>query len=408
MTALQDASSKRRRVPTPRFLRVKPHPLDAVAPFVAGRELPPAVVCEVGWVNGLTAIRCLGRAGVPVIALDHRSWALGFRSRYCLPVLAPDPLTDERGFVSFLVDLADVLGVPAPIFPTHDEHLNTLARHKPELGERFLYPFPGWDVLQPLQSKRYQLETAERLGLATPATFHPRSLEDARGAVEQVGYPVLVKPSENVVFKRLHRRQAFYCTGSDELERAYRLTADYEPMLQEFVPGGDEYLWTLGAYIAADREVLARFCGRKLRQTRENMGSARVGEALWDDEVVDSGIALLRALGFHGIAQVEWKRDPRNGQLKLIEVNPRLWQWHSLSGACGADVIGSAYRDLVGRRSGPARSDASGKRWAISIMHGQGFALQKPPYVDPVFAFDDPKPGAVHAARFTLAALGRE
>ena len=64
-------------------------------------------------------------------------------------------------------------------------------------------------------------------------------------------------------------------------------------MLQEFIPGGDDFLWTLGAAIAADGEVLATFSGRKLRQTRTNMGSARVGEALWDEEVVDSGLALL-------------------------------------------------------------------------------------------------------------------
>ena len=408
VTAAPETATRRRRVATPRFLRAKPRPLAAVPEFVANAELPPAVVCEVGWVNGLTAVRSLGRAGVPVIAVDHRAWALGFRSRYGLPVVAPDPLSDERGFVSFLLELADVLGRPVPVFPTHDEHLNSLARHKPELGGRFLYPFPDWDVLEPLQSKRYQLETAERIGLATPATFHPRSLEETLAAADEVGFPVLVKPSDNVVFKRIHRRQAFFCTAPAELERAYRLTAEYEPMLQEFVPGGDEYLWTLGAYIAPDGEALARFCGRKLRQTRENMGSARVGEALWDEEVVESGVELLHALGFHGVAQVEWKRDPRGGELKLIEVNPRLWQWHSLSGACGADVIGIAYRDLVGRRGAPARSDGNGKRWAISLMHGQGFELQRPPYVDPVFALDDPKPGIVHAARFTLAALGRE
>ena len=83
-------------------------------------------------------------------------------------------------------------------------------------------------------------------------------------------------------------------------------------MLQEFVAGGDDCLWTLGTYVSAEGEALACFSGRKLRQTREHMGSARVGEAVWDEEVVESGLALLRALRFHGIAQVEWKRDPRD------------------------------------------------------------------------------------------------
>jgi hypothetical protein len=31
-----------------------------------------ALVLDVGWVNGLAAIRSLGRAGIPVFAVDYR------------------------------------------------------------------------------------------------------------------------------------------------------------------------------------------------------------------------------------------------------------------------------------------------------------------------------------------------
>jgi predicted ATP-grasp superfamily ATP-dependent carboligase len=395
-----------RRV-APQFLQAKPKTLREVAEQVAGSALPPAVVCEVGWVNGLGAVRALGRAGVPAIALDHRPWALGFRSRYALPLLAPDPLPDEDGFVELLLELADVLGRPAPIFPTHDEHLNSLARRADELGDRFLSPFPSWDVLEPLQSKRHQIDTAEKLGLGAPATEHPQSGDEARVAARAIGFPVFVKPSDNIVFKRLHKRQAFVCETQGELDRAYELTAEYEPMVQEFIPGGDEFLWTLGAYVAADGRPLATFSGRKLRQTAENMGSCRVGETVWDDEVVEAGLAMLRELGFHGIAQVEWKRDPRDGALKLIEVNPRLWQWHGLTGECGAGVIEIAYWDLIGAELAPARTDDSRKRWAISLMSDHGTAFQRPPYVDGVFAVDDPKPGLVNAGRFALSLVQR-
>lgn len=395
-----------RRV-APQFLQAKPRTLREVAEQVAGSALPPAVICEVGWVNGLGAVRALGRAGVPAIALDHRPWALGFRSRYALPLLAPDPLPDEDGFVELLLELADVLGRPAPIFPTHDEHLNSLARRADELGDRFLSPFPSWDVLEPLQSKRHQIDTAEKLGLGAPATEHPQSGDEARAAARAIGFPVFVKPSDNIVFKRLHKRQAFVCETQRELDRAYELTAEYEPMVQEFIPGGDEFLWTLGAYVAADGRPLATFSGRKLRQTAENMGSCRVGESVWDDEVVEAGLAMLRELGFHGIAQVEWKRDPRDGALKLIEVNPRLWQWHGLTGECGAGVIEIAYWDLIGAELAPARTDDSRKRWSISLMSDHGTAFQRPPYVDGVFAVDDPKPGLVNAGRFALSLFQR-
>ncbi len=389
----------------PAFLRVKPNAPRAAGEHVAGRELPPAVVCEVGWVNGLGAIRSLGRVGVPVIATDHRDFAIGFRSSYAFPVRTPDPVADEEGFIAAMLELGDAIGRPAPVFPTHDEHLNSLARHKAELGDRFRYPFPGWDVLEPLQSKRHQIDTAESIGLAAPKTLHPRSLEECRTAAGEIGFPVLVKPSENIVFKRLYRRQAFLCERPDQLDRAYELSAEYEPMLQEFIPGGDDLLWTLGTYIAADGEVLATFSGRKLRQTRENMGSARVGETRWEEEVVTAGLELLKALDFHGIAQVEWKRDPRDGRLKLIEVNPRLWQWHGLAGACGADITLAAYWDLVGERRPPKTTKGCSKRWSISVMHGQSPAFGRPPYVDGVFALDDPKPGLVNVVRYALRAF---
>ena len=110
---------------------------DRVRSHVAGSRVPAAVVVDVSWVNGLAAIRSLGRAGAPVIALDHRRSALGFRSRYACPgSSARIRAIEEAEFVRLLVELGDALGRPAPIFPTHDEHLNAIARNRGELGDR--------------------------------------------------------------------------------------------------------------------------------------------------------------------------------------------------------------------------------------------------------------------------------
>src|SRR5437870_9714892 len=91
----------------------------------------PAAVVDVGWVNGLAAIRSLGRAGVRVLALDHRPSALGFRSRYAEPFVCPDPTVDETRFIAFLRALGETV-----VFPTHDEGLNAIARHLEDLPIR--------------------------------------------------------------------------------------------------------------------------------------------------------------------------------------------------------------------------------------------------------------------------------
>jgi D-aspartate ligase len=366
-----------------------------------------AVIVEVAWVNGLAAIRSLGRQGLRVIAVDNRPFALGFRSRYAEPRLAPDPLDDEDGFIAALQAIAGETDDVLPLFPTHDEHLNAIARHADVLGERYRFPFPSWDVLERIQSKRHQLETAEAAGVPIPRTFYPGSTEEALAAGEEVGFPLIVKPSANVGFRRSHKRQLFRCETPAELERAYELAAPHEPMVQELIPGSAEEMYTLGSYLDRDGQALGLFSGRKLSQTRGYMGSARAGEAVWVDEVVEQGLALLRALGFHGISQVEVMRDPRDGRYKLLEVNPRLWQWHSLAAACGVDLPWIAYRDLVGNPLPPARMHGDGKRWAITLMAGSTHAFERPPYVDAVFARDDPKPALVQLGRFAHRGIRR-
>jgi D-aspartate ligase len=355
----------------------------------------PAVVVDVGWVNGLAAIRSLGRAGIRVLALDHRRSALGFRSRYAEPVVTPDP-QDEEEFVSFLAEL-DV--ERAPVFATHDEPLNAIARAGDRLGERFLYPFPPWEVLGRIQTKRGQLEAAGRAGVPTPRTAYPTSAGEARAAAELLGFPVLVKPSSTEGFKRRFGKQAFRCEAAAEVERAYAEAEPYAPMVQEVIPGGDDALYTLGSYLSREGEALGLFCGRKLRQTPPGVGTCRVGEALWVDEVVDHGLTLLRALEFHGLSQVEFKRDPRDGAYKLMEVNPRLFQWHGLAAACGVDLPLIAYRDLTGEAVEAVSANGRRRRWAITLQAGESPALQRPPYVDAVFARDDLKPVVVQVAR---------
>ena len=344
-----------------------------------------AAVVDVGWVNGLAAVRSLGRAGIRVLAVDHRPSALGFRSKYAESLLSPDPFTDEHRFVNFVRALGEVV-----VFPTHDDVLNRIAQYADDL--EVLTPFPDWELLERVQSKRAQLEQAAAAGIDIPTP-------------EPGTFPVIVKPDRSVEFKRRYKRQAFRCETPTELEEALARTEEFGPIVQDFIPGGDDTLFTVGSYLDADGRALGVFCGRKLRQTPPGIGTCRVGEAVWVQEVVDDALTLLRAFGYRGISQVEFKRDPRDGRYRLMEINARLWQWHGLASACGVDLPLIAYRDLTGEPPPDAQMNGHGKRWAITLLPGERPAPQRPPYVDAVFALDDPKPGAVHLARVLRSAV---
>jgi predicted ATP-grasp superfamily ATP-dependent carboligase len=250
-----------------------------------------------------------------------------------------------------------------------------------------------------------QLETAEAAGVDIPRTRFPSGADEARAAADELGYPVLVKPEHPVGFKQRFRRQALRCESPVEVTDAYARAEEFGPMVQEFVPGGDDTLYTVGSYVTRDGDALGVFCGRKLRQTPRGIGTCRVGEAVWVDEAVNAALRLLRGFGYFGLSQVEFKRDVRDGRFKLMEINPRLWQWHGLASACGVDLPRIAYADLVGDTPPGAAMDGLGKRWAITLLPGERPAPQRPPYVDAVFARDDPKPALVHLVRIMRSAL---
>jgi predicted ATP-grasp superfamily ATP-dependent carboligase len=283
---------------------------------------------------------------------------------------------------------------PPLVVPVDDPPLNALARNRARL-EGFLFPFPDWSVLEAIQDKRHQLETAVSVDVDVPETIYPATASEAAG----LPFPVLVKPQHPDAFKRQFGKQAFRCETKDELERAYADAEPFGPMVQELIPGDDDELYSLGSYLRADGEPLGLFSGRKLKQVPPVIGTCRVGEAVWVQDVVDAGLRLLRALGFHGISQVEFKRDPRDGRYKLMEVNPRLWQWHGLAAACGVDLPVIAYRDLMGETVEPVSMNGTRRTWSIAVMPGERPELPRFPYVDAVFARDDLRPGLVHAAR---------
>jgi len=383
--------------------------------YLDGLAAPPAIVLEVGWVNGLGAIQTLARAGVRVLALDHRPYAIGLRSRYCLPLVCPDPYAEEQRFAAFLSELVELLPAPTPIFATHDDGLASVARALPDLGGKLLCPAPDAAKLDVLQQKRWQLARAAEAKVAAPRTLYPGSAAEARQAASELGFPLFVKPSEPIAFRKVYpKRRVFRCDSIADLDEAYEKAAPYAPMLQEVVPGDDKELYTVGSYLDREGRALGVFCGRKLRQTPRSrklvprgVGSCRHGESLWVPELVEDSLRLLAICDFTGISQVEFKRDPRSGEFKLMEINPRLWMWHSLAAACGVNLAHIAYLDLIGRAPEPRTSESRRKKhWAITLMRGERPVLAPPPFVEPILSFRDPKPALVYLYRY-LKNFGR-
>lgn len=381
---------------------------------------PPAIVLQASGPNSLGIIRSLARAGVRVIACDHDRNALGLLSRYATPSVMADPLTEPERFLADLTALARREG-GGVLFPTHDEAVATIGPHEDEIRAVLRCPWSPWPTMSALIDKGHQHEVARRIGFPVPATVTPDDDADIVALSRDLRFPVILKPRYSPEFRRRFRAQVLEASDPEELRRQWELAAEYRPQLSEVIPGGDDQLWTLGSYRDAAGRPLGSFTGRKLRQWPPRFGTARAAEGRWDPDYAARGHALLDALEFHGISQLETKRDLRDGRDYLIEVNPRSWLWVGLSTNCGVNLPYLAWRDMIGRPEVHPGGHRSGLRWILATKHLAGSVREirrgewtarefastlRPPVVDGVLDPRDPRPALALYGR-ALRGLGR-
>lgn len=371
------------------------------------------MVLQASGPNALGIVRALGRAGVRVIACDHDPGALGLRSRWSEPRRTADPLDAPDRFVADLLAIGREAegGV---LFATHDEALAAIGPREAELDAVLRRPWSPWPTLAPAMDKAHQHAVARSIGFPVPRTVEPQDERDVEAAARELRFPVILKPRDAPGFRRRFRSQVLEASDPEALRREWARAAEFRPQVSEVIPGGDDALWTLGSYRDREGRPLASFTGRKLRQWPPRFGTARAAESRWDPDLAARGHRLLDALQFHGISQVEVKRDPRDGRDHLIEVNPRSWLWIGLAAACGVNLPYVAWRDAAGLPAALPAGHRSGVRWMLAAKHVVGSAREirrgqwsaaafarslRPPLIDGVVDPRDPWPALAQLAR---------
>jgi predicted ATP-grasp superfamily ATP-dependent carboligase len=359
--------------------------------------------------RGLGLVRSLGRRGVRVLVLEHGDDVLAGASRYAEQRLRlPDGSDSDR--VAYLIDLAEEHGLSGwVLFPTADETAVLVARHEAELSRRFVLTTPPWDVLRWAYDKRLTNRLAQAVGVAHPRTWHPRTADEA--ASLELDFPAIVKPAIKEGFNRLTAAKAWRVDSPAELRdrfaEAVTLVSPEVLMVQELVPGGGESQFSYAA-LCRDGRPLATAVARRTRQYPADFGRASTYvETVEEPEVVEPSIRLIGEMGFTGLVEVEYKRDPRDGVYKLLDINPRVWGWHTLCGRAGVDFPYLAWLLARGEEVPELRA-AAGARWVrlstdlpTSLREiAQGrlsvrtyLRSLRGPVESAIFARDDPRPG---------------
>jgi predicted ATP-grasp superfamily ATP-dependent carboligase len=361
----------------------------------------------------LSVARGLTEAGIPVVGLGHRD----------------DSLRHSRRRVEF-VDTGSGEGVQerwlewlegnrrgGVLLPCSDDALELVARNRSHLVALGYSPVEAEDdVLLAMLDKARTAELARAARIDLPRTATVERGRPSADALADFAFPCALKPRESHRFAHHFgmRKKLLVVESRAALERELAgLPEGLEMIATEIVPGPDRFC-SYYSYIDERGEPLFHYTKQKLRQFPVRFGLGTYHRSDWSPEVAEAGLSFFRGIGLRGLGCVEFKRDERDGQLKLIECNHRFTAADALQRACGLELGLLAYERALGRPGNPPRDYRRGVGLWFPLedmralrAYGRAGELSLAgwlrslagPLRFPVFSPSDPRPALVAALR---------
>jgi D-aspartate ligase len=373
----------------------------------------PGVVLIGGDFQGVGVLHSLGRRGVRTFLLDSGP-CVGRFCRYKEGFATCPPASEAGGsaLIDFLLNLAEKAGLEGwMLFPNSDEVVRALSMGRARLEGVFRVPVPEWEIIRIFAEKRETHELAARLGIATPRTRYPTNHQEL--AAIDLDFPVIVKPLSRDPFYGVTHCKAVRADDPSALASVWEWACGVVPpselMVQELIPGGADVLYSLGCNFSGGR-LRGHVVAHRKRQHPMDFGHATtLAETVDIPELEALGTRFLSATGYEGLAEVEFMFDRRDGTFKLLEVNPRVWGWHTLAGGAGVDLPYLFYLDRLGALEDEAVPDfIRGVKWVRPItdvptamsemVHGRlsirGYfsSIAGRRVIAPTLSWDDPAP----------------
>jgi predicted ATP-grasp superfamily ATP-dependent carboligase len=339
--------------------------------------LPPAIILG-GTTNALSVARSLGRAGVKVHAINWSAAPVRY-SRYCHWLPVPWNGNDQESWARYLLGPESNRLGGAVLLAASDQAIELIADHRERLEARFILDESNRDAQRCMLNKLATYQQAVAAGVATPRFWTAATRADILVLRDELVFPLLVKPHFAHRFgerlgESLGKRFALVQTF-DQLLTAHQAISEagIDAMLVEVIPSPDDRLCSYYTYLDEESNPLFHFTKRVIRKFPAGRGDACYHITDWNPEVRDLGLRLFRQVRLRGLANVEFIRDDRDGQLKLIECNARFTAANSLVADSGCDLARFVYFRLIGRPVPPPQTYAQGKRLWYPVQDFKAF-----------------------------------
>lgn len=301
------------------------------------------------WNLTQSVIRCFGRKNIKVVAGDNSRFIFGLHSRYCSE-LVNYPSPKNEAFITSLYNIIRDLKVDV-LIPISNDTVFQISKHK-ELFEKITnVPIPDHEIMMKAFDKLETVKSAQKLGLPTPNTYFINDEHSIEELSKNMEFPLILKPRMGGAASA----GVFLVNSPKEFIVAYKNIMNNfgEPIVQEYIPGNSEHMHMVNVLFNKKSKPVALFTAKKFHEYPITGGITTFGESTWNPEISELSIELLKNWNWYGVAEVEFKKDPRDDLYKIIEVNPRFWSYLQLPIYCGVDFPYLLYKVALDQNVSP-------------------------------------------------------
>ena len=340
-----------------------------------------AVVLDLS-ATGIGIVRSLREKGIKVFAFDIKNkYEIG-RTRHATCKICPNPVSEELKLLEFLTVFGANLKEKSVLYAGSDDFVHFISKHRSTLHEYYHFLLPAHSLVEAVLDKRLTYELALKHNVPCPKTIAIHNETQLEQTINEITFPCILKPVYSSDFRKSidHKlyKKAIFIEQASELRKEYLFYRPFgELMLQEAIPGDESCIYSVKTLFDEDMKLTGIWMNQKIHQFPPDFGSSSMVISKRDEEVIQEAISFLTKLKFKGLAITEFKRDPRDGKLKFIEINSRIGLTQKLSTAVGVNLAYLNYLLLTGQNPTPITSQKEGVKWVYLVRDYISFVQKR-------------------------------
>jgi len=305
------------------------------------------LVTNASYWNALAAVRALAQEGAEVFVAGPKktSWVtrqgVAFWSRYCKGrFYYTDPTVSVARFVEDIAAILKRQNIDV-LCPIGLREVMAVLKFEEKLRPLAAIPFGSFESVARANDKAAVIEVAKAVSVPVPKTIE--ICEMGKLPPEGFGPPAVVKTCVGAASQGV-----WYVTQASDwgkikiaIERMRRTCREdsklfLDPnrlLIQEFIPGSVHDVCVL----AEHGNIRALVTQKRLKTSSLKGGAGLMNVTTDVPQLRDYAARLIKELNYHGVAQLEFKHDSRDGQYKLLEINAKFWGTLALSIAAGVN-----------------------------------------------------------------------